>query len=114
MNADERTLLKHFRALGQEQRQSLLDYAAFLASRAQPDPAPIPTDPLDIERPAEESVVAALKRLRKTYPMLNPDALLNESAGFMMKHMVHGQPAKEVIDELEVLFRERYERQREG
>jgi hypothetical protein len=110
MNAEERILLKHFRALAPEARQSLLDYAGFLASRAQPPAVAVSVEPLAIERPAEETVVAAIKRLRKTYPMLEPGDLLNETASFMMKHMLHGHPAKEVIDELETLFQAHYAR----
>ncbi len=108
MNADERSLLKHFRALPEAQQRSLLDYAEFLASRETLPAEAVPTSPLDIPRPEKESVVAAIKRLRKTYPMLDPDALLDQTSGLMMQHMIHGRAAPEVIDELEALFARRY------
>jgi len=44
--------------------------------------------------------------------MLNPDKLVREISGFMMKHVIHGKLAVEVIDELEDLFSRRYEKHR--
>lgn len=115
MKPAEKKLLELFRNLPEAQRQTLLDFAEFLASRTAPaEAALVPSEPVPIERPEKESVIAAIKRLRATYPMIDPEKLLNETAGFMTKHMVHGKPAKEVIDEMEVVFARRYEEHKGG
>jgi ribosomal protein S17E len=115
MKPAEKKLLELFRKLPEAQRQSLLDFAEFLAGRTMPEEAaPVPTDPLPIPRPEQESVIAAIKRLRTTYPMINPDKLLNETAGFMTKHVVYGKSAREVIDEMEEVFARKYEEHKGG
>jgi hypothetical protein len=112
--AEERRLLGLFARLGEADRRSLLDFAEFLAGRADAGKAPEggepPREPLEIPRPAKESVVAAMKRLRQTYPMVDPDHLLDEASGLMSAHLLGGRPAKEVIDELEVLFERHFRR----
>jgi hypothetical protein len=65
-------------------------------------------------RPAEESVVAAIKRLRRTYPMLDGGSLLNETSALMAAHVLQGRPAAEVIDALEALFSARFDAYRGG
>jgi hypothetical protein len=101
-------LLEILETLPPEQAQALLDYAEFLCERYAV--APGITEPLPIERPPEESVVRAIKRLRTTYPMLDPAKLLNETSMLVSQHVTQGRGAVEVIDELEVLFRSHYER----
>ncbi|MBI5331417.1 MAG: hypothetical protein HZB71_12490 [Betaproteobacteria bacterium] len=108
MTADERRLLKAFRALPEAQRTGLMDYAEYLISRQVPEQA-IPTQPLPIPRPEKENVVKAIQRLRETYPMVDRARILNEVSVFMTQHLVHGKPAKDVIDELEAFFRRQYE-----
>lgn len=107
MNKTEKHLLEILERLPPEQAQQLLDYAEFLFARHGVEPAP--ADPLEIERPADESVVVAIKRLRMTYPMLDPAKLLNETYDLMTQHVMQGRAAIEVIDELEALFRRYYE-----
>ncbi len=114
MTADERRLLRLFRAMSPERRTGLLDYADFLLTRECPDPATTPARPLDIPRPERESVVKAIKRLRATYPMLDRSKLLHETSALMTQHLVHGRPAADIIDELECLFRQHYQTQLEG
>jgi hypothetical protein len=58
--------------------------------------------------------VKAIKRLMATYPMLDRDKLLHETSGHMTRHVIHGKPAAEVIDELEAMFAQHYERHRNG
>jgi hypothetical protein len=111
MTADERRLLRAFRALREAEKHSLLDYAEFLLARGQPQADAVPQIPLDIPRPAQESVVKAIKRLRQTYPMIDRNKILHETSGLMTQHLVHGKAAAEVIDELENLFRSHYEAQ---
>ncbi|HNQ05396.1 MAG TPA: hypothetical protein PKH69_12395 [Thiobacillaceae bacterium] len=108
MTADERRLLRLFRALNDSQRQGLLDYAEFL-SRREADPRQTPPQkPLDIPRPEKESVVKAIKRLRQTYPMVDRARILHDTSHLLTQHLVHGKPAEEVIDDLEDLFRRHY------
>ncbi len=103
----EKRLLEVLERLPPEQAQQLLEYAEFLFARHAVEPAP--ADPLDIGRPEEESVVLAIKRLRMTYPMLDPAKLLNETYDLMTQHVTQGRAAIEVIDDLEALFRRHYE-----
>ena len=109
MNVDERRLLKLFRALPASGQSSVIDYVEFLVSRVENAPPPVPTQPLDIPRPTEESVVKAIKRLMATYPMLARDKLLNETSAQLTRHVVHRHPAPEVIDELERIFKRHYD-----
>jgi hypothetical protein len=66
--------------------------------------------PAEIPRPAEETVVKAVKRLRATYPMLDARKLLNQTSELMTQHIVQGREAIVVIEELEILFRTHYEK----
>lgn len=109
MTADERRLLRLFRALTPGKQSSLMDYGAFLLQRELPDVPEIPAEPLAIPRPAQESVVKAIKRLRETYPMIDRAKILHDTSACMTRHLVHGKPAAEVIDELETLFRGHFE-----
>ena len=43
-----------------------------------------------------ESVVAALKRLRLSYPMLDSAPLLDAAASLVTAHVLHGRSAAEV------------------
>lgn len=115
MSPDERRLLRLFRSLGESRRAGLLDFAEFLASRTSDDAAPVqPQTPLDIPRPAEESVIQAIKRLKATYPMLGGDKLLHETSGLVTQHILHKRPASEVIDELEAMFRRQFDNRGDG
>ncbi len=107
VNKVEKRLLEILECLPPEQAQQLLDYAEFLFVRHGVEPAP--SAPVEIERPTDESVVVAIKRLRMTYPMIDPAKLLNETYDLMTQHVMQGRAAIEVIDELEVLFRRHYE-----
>lgn len=114
MTADERRLLRLFRAMSPERRAGLLDYADFLLARDEPNGTPVTAQPLDIPRPERESVVKAIKRLRASYPMLDRAKLLHETSALMTQHLVHGRPAADIIDELEQLFRQHYQAQLEA
>lgn len=104
-------LAQLYRGLDAQAQQSLSDYARFLETTARANqPAP-PSEPLTIPRPDKESVVGALKRLRQTYPMLDAGrTLLDQASALMTQHLVHGRNAIEVIDELEGLFVEHFQR----
>ena len=114
----EKRLAEIVQRLPAAQAQALLEFAEFLLMRhgavcmeekqgAAPPEIPVP---LDIPRPAEETVVKAVKRLRATYPMLDARKLLNETSALMTQHVIQGREKTEVIEELEILFRAHYER----
>jgi len=104
----ENQLLDCFYQLPEQARNSLLEYAQFLVERHGISES-VPDEPLDMPRPQDETVIAAIKRLSRTYPMLNKDKLLHETAGLVTEHMMRGRDAVEVIDELEVIFERRYQ-----
>lgn len=115
MKAKERELLTWFRQLDHEQQNSLLSYAEFLCSKAHSakEPAALAT-PLEIPPAARESVVAALKRLSKSYFMLESTALLNRASALMAQHIMQGREALEVIAELEEMFSADYQKYRQA
>jgi hypothetical protein len=103
LNPSSQSLASIFDDLPEKDQNTLFEFAEFLKSRA-PEPASKITEPLGIPRPSEESVVAAIKRLKKNYPMVSQKSMLNQTSEFMMQHMMQGKPAVDVIDELELLF----------
>lgn len=94
--------------LPDEHAVMLLEYAEFLYTRHGIDLEI--GEPEQIARPEKETVVKAIKRLSATYPMLNRDKLLNETSAFMMRHLLQGESAEKVIDDLEEMFRTHYEK----
>lgn len=112
----EKRLTEIVQQLSAVPAETLLEFAEFLLARhggsiiEQPKNAPaaeIPA-PLDIPRPAQESVVKAVQRLRATYPMLDARKLLNQTSELMTQHIMQGREAGEVVEELEALFRSNY------
>lgn len=118
MSNEQNRLLEIFAALAPGERDTLLAFAEFLAARspaAAPPaaltakvPAELPVAQL-IPRPEQESVVAALKRLSLTYPMLDKNKLLTETSGLVTKHIMERREAAGVIDELEAIFLAHYQ-----
>jgi hypothetical protein len=105
--ASEKRLLALLQRLPPEQVQRLLEYAEFLLERhGLPEESP---EPIEIPRPAEETVIQAIKRLSASYPMLDRRILFNETSVLMTQHVLGGRAAVEVIDELERVFRRHYE-----
>jgi hypothetical protein len=106
----EKRLLALYNGLPEAERKSLLDFAEFLAGRAVSLAPAVPQEPLPIPRPADETVVAGMKRLRETFPMIDHSKMLHEASGLMAEHMMQGRAAVEVIDELETMFLRYYEK----
>ena len=105
--ADEDRLLQLYRALDVAGRRGLLDYAEFLSGRVTTSADPVP-EPDSIPRPAEETVVAAIRRLSETYFMLDKGGMLHKAAGMMAEHVLQGRKAPQVIDDLEKAFAKAY------
>lgn len=108
--ADKDRLVALFAALDRQDQQALLAFAEFLRARAPeqlgadddiPEPEPIP-------RPEQETVVAAIKRLSRSYHMLDKREVLHQASALMAEHVMRGRNAVEVIDELEVVFARSY------
>ncbi|MGD2137682.1 MAG: Crp/Fnr family transcriptional regulator [Gammaproteobacteria bacterium] len=120
METPEEQLLDIFRSLPAGERQTLLDFAEFLGTRSGAAPVPpagksLPVpEPEDIERPDRESVVAGLKRLSRTYPMLDKSEMLSATSDVVATHIMQGTDAAVVIDELEAIFETHYRQLKSG
>lgn len=108
MTSAEKKLLENFQALGEDDQRSLLSFAEFLHSK-KPGESKLPSKPLDIPPPENESVVGAIKRLKKTYPMIESTAVLDKASGLLSSHLLQGRNKESVIQELEILFQGQYE-----
>ena len=129
MASAEQQLTGLFRQLGAQDQATLLAFAAFLAGRSATSAAPVVSatpdvpvpqepeiipEPEVIERPAEESVVGALKRLSKTYPMLDKKVMLNATSDLVATTIMQGADPVGVIDQLEEIFSTHYEQLKAG
>lgn len=106
----EDQLLQLWRSLAIEQQQQLADFAAFLVEKY----GKVTTDnnqPVWIDRPEQESVIAAIKRLSATFPMIDKAKILHQTSALMAEHLMQGKEASLVIDDLEALFRTYYTKQ---
>lgn len=125
MSANEnQRLISLFESLSTTDKSSLLSFAEFLAMRSSTDvsvaamPAPVEPEPIPepepLPRPDNETVVAAVKRLSQGYFMLDKREMLGVTSDLMTQHIMQGREAAAVIDELEALFSEHYQRLVEG
>ena len=134
MTEQEQSLLDIYRQLSEHDAHSLIRFAEFLAgyevatakivdqanqdlietaevevgddqTSTSADSIPLPEK---IERPEQERVVDALKRLSATYPMLDKKHLLDKASELVAQHVMFGKPAKQVIDEVEEVFSQAY------
>ncbi|BCB27506.1 hypothetical protein SKTS_23920 [Sulfurimicrobium lacus] len=110
LTPSEKKALHLFRALSDEQQQTVSAFMEFLATRGTLSPSQKPAQPVEVARPEQESVVKAIKRLRATYPMLDQNKLFHETSEHMTGHLMHGKLAAEVVDELEAMFARHYQR----
>lgn len=107
-NPNSKKLQEIYDSLPAEARKSLLDYAEYLLSRAG-STEPIVQEKLDIPRPENESVIAAIKRVQKTYPMIERSKVFHETSSLMTEHVMQGREASEVIDDIQALFEKHYQ-----
>jgi hypothetical protein len=110
MKSEERKLLEIFEQLAPEQQDKLIEFAEFLVVNDAGRDVGAAAVPEAIPRPADETVTMAIRRLVRTYPMLNRRRLMAEASQFLAEHALQGRAAREVIDELEIVFARHYER----
>ncbi|MEK9742600.1 MAG: Crp/Fnr family transcriptional regulator [Gammaproteobacteria bacterium] len=103
-----RQLNKVLDQLTSENVALLAEFADFLRAR-QPEPESDFGEACVLPRPQDESVIAAIRRLSKSYPMLAKDDLFNEASSLMTRHLMHGESAEATIDRLESIFKARYD-----
>jgi hypothetical protein len=111
VTSGRRRLIQQFEALPPAVQERMLEYLEFLHERYAGESTRQVVQPLPISRPSEETVVGAMQRLRKTYPALDMDSVLHRASALMSEHVVGRRSAKDVIDDLEALFRRRHEQQ---
>ena len=87
---------------------SLLEFAEFLRTKYPAIEQQI-LEITAIDRPDNESVVKAIKRLTKTYPMLDKKILFEQTSIAMTAHVMQQVSPKESIDRLEAVFRKEYD-----
>jgi hypothetical protein len=120
MDAEFRRLHSLFERLADADRATLLAFAEFLGSRSAvgagqagvDTPEPARTElppPASIERPEQETIIAGLKRLARTYPMLDKSEMLGATSDIVATHLLQGSDPARVIDELEEIFRTHYQ-----
>ena len=95
-------------ALPDEALLTLIEFSEFLASK---HPAEQQVDQVynPLPRPEGESVIAAIKRLSKSYPMLDKTTLFDQTSAAMSAHILQDVSKQESIDKLERVFKEKYE-----
>lgn len=108
---ESKKLAELFVKLPDADQQTLMDFADFLRQRNKDKITEFPV-PIFESRKEGESVIAAIKRLKKVYFMLNMDKLIDETSTYMTQYMVQGRDITEVIDDLEASFKKHYEQQK--
>lgn len=102
-----KALIELYESLDEERKQSLSDFADFLYAKAGPVLKEVPP-PDEIPRPEQETVVGAIKRLKSKYHMVESMSVFSKASSLMTDHMVSGRDVIEVIDEMEDLFDDAY------
>ena len=110
MNNTEKKCVNILADLDDTDQHSVLSFAEFLLAKAKEEGrfVLVQQQPVNIPRPEEERVVAAIKRLSETYPMIKKNTLLDETSTLMSAHILKGRAAVDIIDDLEVLFAKHY------
>ncbi len=104
-------LQRLYRRLSEVDRHALLSFGHFLDGRTETvEESKEKLTPVVIDRPPQEGVHQAIRRLTQAYPMLKHERLLSAAADLLAQHLVSGRDAAAVIDEVEALFLEHYQR----
>lgn len=106
--ADLATLEAIYPDLPDEALSTLCEFAGFLADKY-PPAAMTAIEKEAIPRPQEESVIAAIRRLAKTYSMLDKKIVFDQTSAAMSAHVLQEVSSKESIDRLEQVFAEAYQ-----
>ncbi|MBF0421536.1 MAG: hypothetical protein HQL73_00935 [Magnetococcales bacterium] len=102
-----------YQQLNDTNRDALLKFARFLLQDQETAPrAALPQEPVPIVPMPGENVIQALKRLKKTYPMIDADMRLLDAASQCVMQKVLGHPDAVLIVKMERLFRDAYEQWR--
>ena len=111
MKSEEKKIASLYKKLSQPDQQSLMAFAEFLDARSIAVVVDEPiAKPLEIAAKKNESVIGALKRLYQMYPMLDKSKMLNDTSVLVSQHVIQGREKQEVIQDLEVIFKEHYQR----
>jgi len=108
---ESKKLSELFVKLPDADQQTLMDFALFLKQKNKDKQVDFPIPKLE-DRVDGESVIAAIKRLKKIYHMLNMDPLIDETSSYLTQYMVQGRDKNEVINDLEASFVKHYEQQK--
>ena len=103
-------MLGLFERLTPDQQNKLMSFAELLAGDAVGAKGSRRGEHVAIERPTRETVTMALRRLVRSYPMLDRRRLMGEASRLMAQHALEGRAASEVIDDLEAVFARHYQR----
>ncbi|MEO5378781.1 MAG: hypothetical protein H7832_13515 [Magnetococcus sp. DMHC-6] len=108
-DAAKERLLAVWRQLSVEDRHAVEQFAHFLLQKENAPRIPDVLEPVQIEPSEGETAIKALKRLKKTYPMIEADtALLDGASGIILKRVM-GMEDAEAIILLEKMFQECYQ-----
>lgn len=115
MDKDRQRLLTIWRNMQEVDRHAWIKFGEFLTAQADgmAEQSPVGAEPLPIPKPEQESAVQALKRLKRTYPMIEADAVLLGEAAQLVMQRVMGATDAELIPKVETLFADRYRQWRE-
>lgn len=103
------SLEKILETLSDETLATLIDFAEFLQKKYPAKARRRPQAVKRIARPEDESVIAAIKRLSRTYPMLDKKILFEQTSVAMSAHVMQDISPEDSIDRLETVFREAYD-----
>ena len=95
-------------ALPDEALQNLHEFAEFLAEKY-PSPVQVNLEYVPLPRPEGESVIAAIKRLSKSYPMVDSTSLFDQTSAIMSAHILQDVSKQDSINKLEAIFAEKYQ-----
>ena len=112
-NQEQKKLLAAWKDLGEAEQRTVRLFAEFLIQQVQnhhdKQTPSVAQTPLLIPKPEKESAVLALKRLKKSYPMIEADFSLLEEASQLLLKKVMGAEEKEIVLALEQLFDRRFQ-----
>ena len=108
---ESKQLVNLYERLSESARNSLIDYAEFLLAKEEGQPGASAVLEPELIPPQEgESVIQAVKRLSASYHMLDKGKLLNDTSMLVTEHTLQGRDRDEVIADLEIVFKQHYQR----